>query len=802
MDEHALRVLEFDKVLARLAKLTSFSAGRDLALALRPSPDYDEVVRRQRLLAEAIRLRRRRTPLNLTGAADVRPALEKAALGGVLDAQQLLEIAATQQVAEGFKAALARHAADLPLLAEMAASVAERRDVVAEINRAVDKRGEVTDAASPNLGLIRRDIRIAHDRLHAKLQEFLASPAGRTAAQEPIVTLRDGRYVIPIKADFRGEVRGIVHDVSASGATLFVEPLAVVDLANRWRELQIEEQREVERVLRRLSSLVADCALALAENVDVLAQLDLLMAAARLGDELTPAGGESLPGEAPPERWLLRLPAEGGARAELDLRDARHPLLAQPVPISVPVGGDVRVLLVTGPNTGGKTVALKTVGLLVLMAQAGLPVPAGLQSRVPVFQEVLADIGDEQSIEQSLSTFSAHMRNVIALLERAGPASLVLLDELAAGTDPAEGAALARALLKHLMASGALTIATTHHGELKVFAHSTPGVQNAAVEFDPVTLAPTYRLIVGVPGRSNALAIAARLGLPDAVLADAQSSLAPEQAEIDALLDGLRRDRDAAAAERRAAEQARRRAEDARSRAEERLAAIDEERAQRLDEAALALEEEVESARDALARAQRTLVRLQAAGADQEELAQARLAVAEAGEAAARLRKRSRRRPRRRAAEPEQIGPGYQVWLRGVPAPAEALSAPDRRGELDVILGSLRARVRAEQVVRVERPAPRRPEHTPVPPPPPLFAEEIEVRGQTLDEALPKVEMFLDQAFRAGSPRLRVVHGKGTGKMRQAVREMLARHPLVKGFAFAAPNEGGEGVTVVEMAVS
>jgi DNA mismatch repair protein MutS2 len=801
MDEHALGVLEFDKVLARLAKLASFSAGRDLALALRPSPDYDEVLHRQRLLAEAIRLRQLHTSLNLSSAVDVRPGLEKAALGGVLDSQQLLDIAATQQVAEGFKAAFTRHGADMPLLAEMAASVADCREVVAEISRAVDKRGEITDAASPNLGLVRRDIRIAHDRLQAKLQEFLGSPAGRLAAQEPIVTLRDGRYVIPIKADFRGEVRGIVHDVSASGATLFVEPLAVVDLANRWRELQIEEQREVERVLRRLSGLVANCAPSLAENVAILARLDLLMASARLADELSPPGGECLPAGVPPERWLLRLPLpDGQARgAELDLRDARHPLLAEPVPISVPVGGDVRVLLVTGPNTGGKTVALKTVGLLVLMAQTGLPVPAGRDSRIPVFREVLADIGDEQSIEQSLSTFSGHMRNVIALLQRAGPASLVLLDELAAGTDPAEGAALARALLKHLMASGALTIATTHHGELKVFAHSTQGVRNAAVEFDPVTLAPTYRLAVGVPGRSNALAIAARLGLPDSVLAEAQSSLAPEQAEIDALLDQLRRDRDAAAAERHAAEQARRRAEDARARAEERLAALDEERAQRLDEAALALEDEVGSAREALAKAQRTLSRLQAADAGQQELAEARHAVAAAGEAAARLRRRSRRR---RAPEPEQIEPGYLVWLRGVPTPAEALSRPDRRGELDVTLGSLRARIRADQVVRVERPPARRPEHVQVPPPQAPFVEEIEVRGQTLDEALPKVEMFLDQAFRAGSPRLRVVHGKGTGKMRQAVREMLARHPLVKGFAFAAPNEGGEGVTVVEMAVT
>ncbi|HEY7270569.1 MAG TPA: endonuclease MutS2, partial [Dehalococcoidia bacterium] len=425
MDEHALRVLEYDKVLSRLSKLASFAGGRDLALELRPSSDYAEVLRRQRLLAESIRLRRLRTPLNLTSAVDVRPALEKAGLGGVLETHQLLEISATQQVAEALKEAVLRHAGTMPLLAELTASIADRRELLREIGRSVDQRGELSDNASPTLGLLRRDIRIAHDRLHSKLQEFLSSASGRLAAQEPIVTLRDGRYVIPIKADFRGEVRGIVHDVSSSGATLFVEPLAVVDLANKWRELQLEEQREVERILRRLSGLVGESAAPLENNVAVLAEVDLLMAAARLADELSPQGQDCLPGDVEPEPWLLRLrtparpaprpgmppePAEGPQEQregpDLDLHNARHPLLATPVPISIPLGGETRVLLVTGPNTGGKTVALKTVGLLVLMAQSGLPVPADLSSRLPVFDEVLADIGDEQSIEQSLSTFS------------------------------------------------------------------------------------------------------------------------------------------------------------------------------------------------------------------------------------------------------------------------------------------------------------------------------------------------------------------------------------------------------------
>jgi DNA mismatch repair protein MutS2 len=796
VDEHALRVLEFDKVLSRLARLTAFAGGRDLALAVRPATDHDSVLERQRRLAEAIRLRSFRPALNLNSAMDIRPALAKAGLGGSLDAQELLAVAATQRVARQAHAALSRLGPTLPRLGKMAAALHELPAVVDEISKAIDVRGEVLDSASPALGIIRRDIKIAHDRLHSRLQDFLASAAGRTAAQESIVTLRDGRYVVPIKADFRGEVRGIVHDVSASGATVFIEPLAVVELANQWRELQIEETREIERILRRLSGLVGDVAAELGSNLELLSELDLLVASARLAEELATGGQQCLPSDGPdddPASWLAP------KSQALELKEARHPLLAAPVPISLRVGGDDRVLLITGPNTGGKTVALKTAGLLCLMAQAGLPVAAAAGSSLPVFQDVLADIGDEQSIEQSLSTFSGHMRNVIALLQDAGPGTLVLLDELAAGTDPTEGAALARALLQHLMASGALTVATTHHGELKLFAHSTPGVANAAVEFDSVTLAPTYRIIMGIPGRSNALAIAARLGLPETILRAAQESIAPEDQAIDSLLADLHSEREAASTARRAEVEARRRAEQARARAEERLAGIDEERARRLDEAALALEAEVEAARDALARAQRLAARRETAAAAPVELSDAREAIAEASDTARRLRRRSRRR-RRGGLRPDQIEPGVQVWLQGIPMAAEALSAPDRRGELDVSFGGLRARVGVGQITRVESAPPRLPDRIQLPRPP-IAAEEIEVRGQTLDEALPRLERFLDDGFRAGVPRLRVIHGKGTGRMRNAVRDMLQKSPLVKNFAFADARDGGEGVTVVELAM-
>ena len=795
MDEHALRVLEYGKVLARLAGLTSFSGGHDLALALAPSPDYAEVLERQHVLAEAIRLRTARIPLNLNSALDVRPALEKAGLGGALDGQDLLAVAATQRVAHQARGALTRVATQYRRLGGLGEDLIEHEKVLAEITGALDQRGEVVDNASPALAVLRRNIKVSHDRLQAKLQEFLGSASGRLAAQESLVTLRDGRYVVPIKADFRGEVRGIVHDVSSSGATVFVEPLATVDLGNQWREYQIEERREVERILRRLSEVVGTVSADLASNVALLAQLDLAMAAARMAEELSPAGMTVLPSEeAPPESWLQRSPGS------VDLREARHPLLASPVPISLHMGGEDRVLLITGPNTGGKTVALKTVGLLCLMAQSGLPVAAEPGSTLPVLEEVLADIGDEQSIEQSLSTFSGHLRNVISLLQRAGPKSLVLLDELAAGTDPAEGAALARALLQDLLQRGALTMATTHHGELKLFAHATPGVVNAAVEFDSTTLAPTYRVVMGVPGRSNALAIAARLGLPESILRAAQESLAPEEAAMESLLAELHLEREAALQARQAEEQARRRAEDARRNIEQRLAGIDEERARRLDEAAIALEVEVEAARDALQRAQRMAERRLVAELTPDETAEAREAIGQAADTAKRIRKRSRRR-RRSGLQPEEIVPGAEVWIQGVPMAAEALTKPDARGELDVTFGGLRARVGVGQVVRVQKAAPKPIERTVIPRAPSYAAQEIEVRGQTLDEALPLIDKFLDDGFRAGVPRLRVVHGKGTGKMRNAVRQLLTKHPLVKGFDFAEPNQGGEGVTVVEMAL-
>jgi DNA mismatch repair protein MutS2 len=559
--------LELDKVLVRLAAHTAFSASEALALALEPTADVAEARRRQAATAEARQLRALRPTLTVGGAHDVQPLLRRAAVGGTLQPTELLDVASTGRAAAILKTSVLKYADELPTLARIAERLGEHGAVTEAIDRAIGDGGDVLDGASPALRQLRIQVRGAYGRLMDKLQELLGSPGYRTALQEPIVTMREGRYVVPIKVEYRNQVRGIVHDQSASGATLFVEPLAVLDLTNRWRELQIEEQREVERVLAELSGLVGADHYGLEASVEGLAELDLHFAMARLAEEQRATKPE------------LRGPRERVGSPVLRFVEARHPLLTgEVVPISVELGRDFDVLLITGPNTGGKTVALKTIGLLALMAQCGLQLPAGDGSFSTVFGGVYADIGDEQSIEQSLSTFSSHVTRIVGILQEADSRSLVLLDELGAGTDPQEGSALARSILRFLQERGSSVVATTHYSELKTYAHTTPRVENASVEFNLETLSPTYRLSVGLPGRSNALAIATRLGMPEAVIGGARELLTPENVEVEQLLAEIQQERAAAVAAR---EQAAHAAEDAAkllARRERQVAAVEQER--------------------------------------------------------------------------------------------------------------------------------------------------------------------------------------------------------------------------------
>jgi DNA mismatch repair protein MutS2 len=779
--------LEYERVLRRVADGAAFSLGQDLALALDPSSDFHEVVSRQRLTAEAVLLYQMGIDIPFASARDIRPAVTAAQKEQVLGPPDLTEVANCLRTAVRARRTLERIHDRVPGLMNVASVISEFHNFAEAVDEAIDDRGEVTDQASDTLATVRRQLRVASQRLEQRAQAALADAIRRGVAQEGLLTERNGRKVVPVKADYRGQLAGIVHDVSSSGATVFIEPMAVVDAGNEVRELELAEEREVRRILRHLTELLAAQAFEAEAAIDALGHLDLYCALARYGRsvkaQLPPAGdGDS---------WL-----RGGGRTTL-VR-ARHPLLAgDVVPIDLSIGDETLAVLVTGPNTGGKTVALKTLGLLTLMAQSGIPVPCDEGSVFAVAEDVLADIGDEQSIEQSLSTFSAHMRNIIAILERAGPNTLVLLDELGAGTDPTEGASLAWAILETLVERGARVVATTHHGELKALAHQHPAIQNASVEFDLETLSPTYHLTVGLPGQSNALAIARRLGLGADIVERAQRQLGAEHFEMETLLDEIRRERAAAADARRADEQALAESEDIRVGLARRRDTIEDERVAIMDTAAHAAETELAQLRRDLDRIRRDAMR----GGTARD---AETTLAALDERAGRLRRES---TRRRAAQPPMaaasaIEQGSRIHVRDIPQAGEALGPVGDDGKVDAQFGGLRMKVSIERIDRVETGTGRPVASLTNTAPGPAVSAELDIRGRRADEALELCEHYLDDAFRAGLPFVRIIHGKGTGALRAAIREALADNPLVRRYESGAANSGGDGVTVATLAVS
>lgn len=805
MDAKSSAVLEFQKIVDRLADLCGSPGGRGLALELKPSTDADEVRRLLSATSEARRLADLKPNFHMGQAPDIASSLLAASRSAILSTPDILEVGILLRTARHTKNQIAPLTREIPQLARLAQRIADFTPLIHEIEATIDERGEIPDHASPALAEVREQIRMQQVRLERQLERTLRHAVSEGIAQESLITERDGRYVIPIKAELRGALPSVVHDVSASGATLFVEPLAVVEFGNRLRESRREEQREVDRILRALCRSIGEEAGAIRAAIRCLSAIDLAQAKARLGAEL----------DAPlptPEDGLDWIGSDAG---DLILHSARHPLLTgEVVPISAALSSEARCVLITGPNTGGKTVALKTVGLLCLMAQSGLPIPAELGTRLPIFEDIFADIGDEQSIEQSLSTFSAHMTNMVRIINAAGPRTLVLLDELGAGTDPAEGSALARSLLQEFLELDCMLVATTHHGELKVFAHATDGIVNASAEFDANTLQPTYRIIMGTPGRSNALAIAQRLGMPERILARARDGATTEAATLEHLLGELQQERDTIADQARAERIAREEAETIRVNLAERRDAIEAERDAVLARTERAMEDELAQFRRSLRASLKELER-QRSRERAEELAEQR---AEQGrerlqgvrrERANQRRKRSTRERDESSFDPERLNTGDFIYLRGLPEPGEVLTPLDD-GALEVQLGSLRTRVRVEQIERLA-PAPTRSREAERPlrgmgatvgnmPRPPVDpGSKIDLRGQVTDDALPMVDSFLDVAYRAGQTRLEVVHGKGTGALRRAVRELLRRHPLVTSFESAEPKRGGDGVTIVTL---
>jgi DNA mismatch repair protein MutS2 len=766
-----LGTLEFTTVRELLADRTSFAPGHERAAALEPENDLAAAERLQDETAAAKALVRAKPAAGLRGAQDIRDPLRRADLGGILDPEQLLAIAATVRSAQ----ALFVDIHEYPPLASRARFARPPTPIADAIDHAIGGAGEVLDRASVALATARSELRSAQAGLQRRLDGLLRSDLARYL-QDPIVTQRGGRYVVPVKSEYRGAVKGIIHDQSASGATVFIEPLEVLEANNRVREAELAEQQEVQRILDGLSRAVERGSEDLHAVLEALSALDVIFAKAQLADALGC------------ERPVLN------ADGRLDLIAARHPLLIERgtpvVPIDVRLGTDFRVLVITGPNTGGKTVTLKTLGLLTLMAAAGMQIPAERGSTVPIVRRVFADIGDEQSIAQSLSTFSSHLRNVVATLAEAEAGDLALLDEVGAGTDPDEGAALAMAVLETLLARGVLVAASTHYPELKAFGLNTPGVTNASVEFDDKTLRPTYRVHVGLPGASNAFAIASRLGLDAGVLAKAETHLSELHRSLERTLREAERQRTELSV---SLEEARVAAVDAKtlmSQAEAEATKVGEHAREALKRARTEADELILQARRALRQAEGA--RDAASKRNLVDDARAALETAEAARDAAA--------PPAVPAVVHDITIGSPVLVAGVTEPGTLLGIDDK-GIAEVASGALRLRVPRDQL----RPAPRtelppiRSTRTVVQGAAANVPLQLDLRGARAEEALAELDRYLNNAAVAGYDRVRVIHGKGTGALRNAVRETLAGHPLVREQATAPQSEGGDGATIVKL---
>jgi DNA mismatch repair protein MutS2 len=765
------------------------------ALEIGPSGDRKIVRYLLDVTAEAVDLLTYFPEVTIGGARDIREIVEKAVKGGRLAPAELMLVADTLHAGRELKKLFTRLPdvdERFPNLLEFARDIANFSGLETDLTRAIGPRGDVLDTASEELGRIRRAIRVAHSRLMDRLNNMIGGNRFGSALQENLVTMRDGRYVIPVRAESRNVVRGIVHDTSASGQTLFIEPFDVVERNNRWREQQLLEEREIERILDMLSARIGDAAPDIHRMIEAIAAIDLAMAKARLAFAMQATRPHV---HQPPMGAGRDADAPGHPTAYLRLDRARHPLLDQDkvVPLSVELGESFRVLLITGPNTGGKTVALKTIGLLTLMAQTGLFLPADDTSVISVFQAVYVDIGDEQSIEQSLSTFSAHMKNVIGMLRSAGADSLVLLDELGAGTDPVEGSALARALIDTLLQRKSMVVATTHYSEVKAYAYATRGVENASVEFDVETLAPTYRLTIGIPGRSNALAIATRLGMPRDVVEKARSLLEPGDERAESLIDDLRTRRDEITVQLEQARQAGEEARTLRRRAAQALREAEMQRREAREVASAQIEEELAAARAALRDAERLRART---AVPNEEVQQQQQVIRNVEE---RVRRISKPAPRP-AAEPEQraIRAGDRVRLLTLDQDGEVISV--QGDEAEVALGSLKLRQPLADLRRIGRAkrsdeSESRVRH----PQPDAVSIEIDLRGQRAEEIVPVLDSYLHDAYLMGLPWVRIIHGKGTGALRNVVRSQLRENPVVAKSEAAGSNEGGEGATVAHL---
>ncbi|WP_071460322.1 endonuclease MutS2 [Bacillus massilinigeriensis] len=782
MLQRVRKTLEFNKIVEELLRHVSSPLGREKAEALVPSTDFQEVVRLQEETDEASTVLRLKGNVPLGGIFDIRPHVKRAAIGGMLSPQELTQTASTIHAARMIKRFIheMNEETSLPLLDEYAGRIAVLADLEEAIRKAVDEGGEVLDSASDILRSLRQQLRSREAKVRERLESMIRSSNAQKMLSDAIVTIRNDRFVIPVKQEYRAHYGGIIHDQSASGQTLFIEPQAIVQLNNELQEIRVKEQQEIERILIELSLLVAEWDADLLEIVTVLAVLDFMFAKARYG------------------RTIKASKPAINAAGKIRLIQARHPLIPieEVIPNNITLGDNYSTIVITGPNTGGKTVALKTVGLITLMAQAGLQIPALDGSEVSVFSSVFADIGDEQSIEQSLSTFSSHMVNIVGILESADENSLVLFDELGAGTDPQEGAALAIAILDEVYSRGSKVIATTHYPELKAYGYNREGVINASVEFDVATLSPTYKLLIGVPGRSNAFEISKRLGLGSSVIEKAKTYISADSNEVENMIASLEKSKRLAEKELQEAHDTLRESEKLREDLRKEIIVYHDKKDSLMEKArekAAKIVEDAKSEAEEVIKDLRKLRLEKHAEVKEHELIAARKRLEEAAPETNRIKKKAAPKKNQHI-----LKPGDEVLVTSFGQKGHLLEKV-QGNEWAVQIGILKMKVKEKDLQWVSAPKQKetrtvatvkgRDHH---------ISLELDLRGERYEEALMRTEKYIDDSLLAGYPRVSIIHGKGTGALMRGVQEYLKNHRAVKKIRFGEAGEGGTGVTIVE----
>ena len=792
MNEKVLHTLEYNKILDQLTEYAFSADARSRCQKLRPITDRAQIEQLQQQTSDALSRLFKYGSLSFSGVTDIRDSLKRLEIGGALSAIELLRVCSLLESAKRAKAfARSQEDNDQPddSLTGLFAGIEPLTPLYDEIRRCILSEDEIADDASSTLHSIRRSMRGMNDKIRAQMNSMINNTTTRSYLQDTVITMRDGRYCLPVKAEAKSLVPGMIHDQSSTGSTLFIEPMAVVNLNNEYKELQLREQEEIEVILAGLSNLTASYATQLLADYELLTELDFIFARA--------AFAQTYNGVAP-------LFNDDG---RIHIRKGRHPLLdpKKVVPIDVRLGEDFRLLIVTGPNTGGKTVSLKTVGLLTLMGQSGLHIPASERSELGIFDEVFADIGDEQSIEQSLSTFSSHMVNIIRILEQVNDRSLVLFDELCAGTDPTEGAALAISILSKLHLYGARIMATTHYSELKVYALSTPGVENACCEFDVATLSPTYRLLIGIPGKSNAFAISEKLGLPSDLITDAKGRISKSEGDFEDLIADLEKSRSTIEREQLEINQYKAEIESLKEKLEQKQERLDSSRDKILREANEQAYNILKEAKDVADETIRNFNKYGKAGAPVREMEKERTRLLGNMDKAAQKMSEQKKASVPNHNVPKKLRIGDSVKVISMNLKGTVHSLPNARGDLYVQMGILRSLVNINDLILLEEdaaPGTKKFQKTSAGKikmsKSASVSTEINLIGKTTDEAIPLLDKYLDDAYLAHLPSVRIVHGKGTGALRNAVQAHLKRLKYVKSFHLGEFGEGDAGVTIAE----